>query len=58
MCLPMGVERSTLKFWRSVRQDWLALIAVTSRSNLGEGHLLLLLGASGHDIINKHQVNT
>ena len=34
ICLPTGVDLSTLKFCRSVRQYWLALMAVTSRSYL------------------------
>jgi hypothetical protein len=35
ICFPMGDDLSTLKFCRSVLHCWLALIEVTSRSNLG-----------------------
>lgn len=38
MCFPRGVERRTLKFCLSGLQLWLALIAVTSMSNLGCVH--------------------
>jgi ABC-type proline/glycine betaine transport system permease subunit len=34
ICLPTGVDLSTLKFCRSVLQCWFALIAVTSKSYL------------------------
>lgn len=35
ICLPIGDDLSTLKFCRSALHCWLALIAVTSKSNLG-----------------------
>ena len=44
ICLPRGVERRRLKFWRSGLQCWLALMAVTNKSYLHDFSLTFRRG--------------